>query len=65
VTLQDGVVVCHIRDDGKKLDSLQALEQGNGLRGMQERVTSLGGQLRVEVARGLSLELRLPTGSTA
>ena len=65
VTLQDGVVVCHIKDDGKKLGSLQALEQGNGLRGMQERVASLGGELHVEVARGLSLELRLPTGGVA
>lgn len=65
VTLQDGEVVCHIRDDGRKLGSLQALEQGNGLRGMQERVASLGGQLRVDVARGLSLELRLPTGGIA
>jgi two-component system sensor histidine kinase DesK len=65
VKLHDGILVCHIRDDGSKLDSLQALEQGNGLRGMQERVASLGGQLRVEVARGLSLELRLPMGGFA
>ncbi|UGQ45612.1 sensor histidine kinase [Massilia endophytica] len=65
IALENGVLSCRIRDDGERLATAAAIERGNGLRGMQERVVALGGQLRLEVARGLSLELRLPVGAAA
>ncbi|HET7843076.1 MAG TPA: sensor histidine kinase [Xanthomonadales bacterium] len=54
----DGEVVLQIRDDGLG----GARSDGNGLRGMRERVEAVGGTLVVESppGGGTSLELRLP-----
>ncbi len=47
------------RDDGRGAD---AFEAGNGLRGMRERLASLGGRMRIATApgEGFSLDIHLP-----
>ena len=54
----DGVVMS-AHDDGR---GVQSVEAGNGLRGMQERLTQLGGKLEVESSqgRGFTLHAWLP-----
>lgn len=65
--LQDGLIVFRIRDNGKSLGDAGAgaVVQGNGLRGMQERVAQLGGWLGMQFEQGMSLELRLPMEAAA
>jgi signal transduction histidine kinase len=66
VTLGYGedVLSVTIEDDGNGAARLANLVQGNGISGMQERARALGGELRVEPARGggLRVEAVLPTG---
>ena len=64
LALQDGMVVFRIRDNGKAVQA-GALFEGNGLRGMRERVAELGGWLGMQLEQGMSLELRLPVERTA
>jgi signal transduction histidine kinase len=54
----DGRVLC-IEDDGTGEPPLQ---YGNGLRGLQERLARIGGNLRIEprAAHGLRLSVTLP-----
>ena len=50
---------CHslaIEDDGQHT----TLHEGNGLRGMRERVESLGGTFRLEREHGTRLLIELP-----
>jgi signal transduction histidine kinase len=56
---RDGVAMS-ARDDGRGVNSIQA---GNGLRGMRERLTQLGGKLEVESQQGAGFTLHawLPT----
>jgi signal transduction histidine kinase len=60
------VLCCSIRDDGGGFDSCQAHaapgRKGLGLIAMQERVTSIGGTLRIESrpGHGTELSIRLP-----
>src|SRR6266851_3889153 len=60
------LLCCSIRDDGGGYDSSQAHaapgRKGLGLIAMRERVTAIGGTLRIESRRGLGTELsiRLP-----
>jgi len=61
----DGQIVCHIRDDGQAPVDRAALERGNGLRGMRERVAAAGGRLALRAESGLALELYLPMGAAA
>ena len=60
---EDGSVVLRVIDDGERLQGA-APRPGNGLAGMRERVTALGGELALVVAAGvgggLALELRVP-----
>lgn len=56
--LRDGLIVFRISDNGTAAQG--AVVQGNGLRGMQERVTQLGGWLGLQFEQGMALELRLP-----
>jgi two-component system, NarL family, sensor histidine kinase DesK len=64
LALQDGLIVFRISDNGKA-GGAGAVVQGNGLRGMQERVAQLGGWLGMRVEQGMSLELRLPMEAAA
>src|SRR6266436_4014672 len=60
------LLCCSIRDDGGGFDSCQAQARagckGLGLIAMQERVTSIGGTLRIESrpGQGTELSIRLP-----
>ncbi|MCB1608537.1 MAG: sensor histidine kinase, partial [Xanthomonadales bacterium] len=60
----DGGVEVVARDDGRGAKKVSA---GNGLKGMQERVTQLGGHLDVETGPGLGFVLMawLPMESQA
>jgi len=57
-----GHVVLRVLDDGC-LRSLEELRHGNGLAGMRERVTALGGRLSLQAGAGLALELHVPAGA--
>ena len=53
-----------IRDNGVGID-LANHEPGYGLRGMQERISALGGRLRLTSENGSCLNVILPTVSPA
>jgi signal transduction histidine kinase len=57
------VLCCSIRDDGGGFDSSRAHaargRKGLGLTAMQERVTAIGGSLRIESRPGLGTELSM------
>ena len=58
---QDGRRRLLVEDDG----SHPLVREGNGLRGMRERIESLGGTLRVERDHGTRLLIELPTSTPA
>lgn len=60
---QDGVAMS-ARDDGRGVNTVQA---GNGLRGMSERLSQLGGKLEVEsqIGAGFTLHVWIPTEATS
>jgi two-component system sensor histidine kinase DesK len=62
LALEDGVILFRIADNG---GAGREIRSGNGLRGMQERVLAIGGELAMRVEHGLALELRLPMGGCA
>ena len=64
---QDAQIVCHISDNGSALAGREAIAQGNGLRGMRERVSAAGGRLTLHArpGQGMALELYLPMGAAA
>ncbi|MBT8048636.1 MAG: sensor histidine kinase [Xanthomonadales bacterium] len=55
---QDGVALT-ARDDGR---GVNAVERGNGLNGMSERLRQVGGELKIETSpgAGFSLQARIP-----
>lgn len=61
VTLQvwDSVIALDVVDDGRSFDG----EYGYGLRGLQARVASLGGDLVIETGEGTALAVRIPLTS--
>lgn len=65
MTLESGMVLLRVRDNGQALERGGAIVHGSGLSGMKERVTALGGRLALRVDSGLALELSLPMGGTA
>ncbi|MCC2954216.1 histidine kinase [Massilia sp. IC2-477] len=64
LALQDGATVVRVADDGH---GNAALAEGNGLRGMRERLADLGGELHygARAGGGFALELRLPPREVA
>ncbi|MCG2584452.1 sensor histidine kinase [Massilia sp. TS11] len=60
--VEGSLIVFRIRDNGAAQGELS---DGNGLRGMRERVAAIGGHLAVRAEQGLALELRLPLGVVA
>jgi len=60
------LLCCSIRDDGRGFDSIQAHSppgrKGLGLIAMQERVTAIGGTLRIQsnVGNGTDLSIQIP-----
>jgi two-component system sensor histidine kinase DesK len=55
-TTGDGYHLLLVEDDGNNVSG----REGNGLRGMRERVQALGGRFRVERERGTRLVIELP-----
>jgi signal transduction histidine kinase len=51
---EDGVAMI-ARDDGR---GVSAVEAGNGLKGMAERLRQLGGELKIETSPGAGFALR-------
>ena len=62
LTQEGGIILFRIADNGA---AGREIRHGNGLNGMRERVASVGGQLALQVEKGLALELRLPIGGAA
>jgi two-component system, NarL family, sensor histidine kinase DesK len=60
-TSSDGFQTLVITDDGASPN----LHEGNGLRGMRERVQSLGGRLSITTDRGVTLLIELPQSTPA
>jgi two-component system sensor histidine kinase DesK len=58
-TMQNGCHSLAIEDDGRHV----AMHEGNGLRGMRERVESLGGTLQLEREHGTRLLIELPAAA--
>jgi signal transduction histidine kinase len=58
------MVGLHARDDGR---GAERVEPGNGLSGMRERLTELGGSLSLDagMSEGFALTIRLPLGEQA
>jgi two-component system, NarL family, sensor histidine kinase DesK len=52
----DGICLLEIQDDGRGGSSAE----GNGLRGMRERIEALGGDLQRQIASGTKLTIRFP-----
>ena len=51
-----------IRDDGKGFDKDDDTEEGNGLRNMQKRIESIGGEITIKNEMGVTVALRTPLG---
>ena len=60
LALEEGSAVLRVLDNGDRLREGDEVRAGNGLAGMRERASSVGGRLVVSVENGLRLELRLP-----
>lgn len=56
----DGRIHFRIADNGVQVDGIK---HGNGLSGMRERVSAIGGKLDIVAGRGLALEMMLPVGA--
>ena len=57
----DGFATLEVADNGERT----RLEEGNGLRGMRERVQQIGGRLRIESGDGTRLVIELPQTTLA
>lgn len=58
LTADDRTTVLSVEDDG----SGAAGREGNGIRGMRERIEALGGRLEIESRQGTRLTARIPHG---
>ena len=61
---EEGSAVLRVLDNGERLREGDEVRVGNGLTGMRERASSVGGRLVVSVKNGVRLELRLPMMET-
>ena len=63
-TTPDGFALLEVADNGHAAPTGSTpLREGNGLRGMRERVQELGGRFRIESQAGTRLVIELPAGS--
>jgi signal transduction histidine kinase len=60
----DEVLTATVEDDGRGGPEVRSIQHGNGLRGMRERATALGGTLEVTASPlgGLRVAVELPVG---
>lgn len=59
LSLKDNMVVFRVADNGNAAKAAP-LREGNGLAGMRERISALGGRMQLRVEQGVALELALP-----
>lgn len=52
-----------VQDDGRGASDVEGPREGEGLRGMRERVEAIGGSVKREVSTGTRLRVELPTTS--
>ncbi len=57
----DGFALLEVEDNGTRVEA--APREGNGLRGMRERVQELGGRFRIEAEAGTRLVIELPAAA--
>lgn len=57
VAQHNGTALLVVRDNGRA----RRIVEGNGMRGMRERVEALGGTMRCAAGQGLSVHIELPT----
>ncbi len=57
----DGFALLEVEDNGTRMEA--APREGNGLRGMRERVQELGGRFRIEAEAGTRLVIELPAAA--
>ena len=62
-TTPDGFASLEVKDNGSAAFATTPAREGNGLRGMRERVQALGGRFRVEAGQGTRLIIELPAFS--
>ena len=62
--MADGSCSLSVEDNGAA-NSSGKLREGNGLRGMRERVQELGGHVRIEAEKGTRLTIQLPATAFA
>jgi two-component system, NarL family, sensor histidine kinase DesK len=60
VSQQNGSALLEVRDDGEG----DVVSEGNGMRGMRERVEALGGSMRYSIESGVALRIELPATSS-
>jgi two-component system, NarL family, sensor histidine kinase DesK len=56
----NGMATLEVRDDGRA----DVVAEGNGMRGMRERVEALGGTMRYRVDGGVAIHVELPVPAT-
>ncbi len=61
-TTPDGFASLAVEDNGAAAGESKSRE-GNGLRGMRERVQELGGRFHIEAERGTRLTIELPAAA--
>jgi two-component system, NarL family, sensor histidine kinase DesK len=54
-----------VQDDGRGCPQQEGQKEGEGLRGMRERVEAIGGSVRRDVSTGTRLSIRLPASLVA
>ena len=57
----DGFALLEVADNGSRMEAVP--REGNGLRGMRERVQELGGRFRIEAEAGTRLVIELPAAA--
>lgn len=61
LTTPDGFALLEVEDNGTRMEA--APREGNGLRGMRERVQELGGRFHIEAEAGTRLVIELPAAA--
>jgi two-component system sensor histidine kinase DesK len=64
-TTTDGFAHLEVADNGQASTTSTPIREGNGLRGMRERILELGGRFRIESEAGTRLVIELPAASLA
>lgn len=56
----NGLLLITVRDNGKGMNELTSGKFGNGLKNMRQRMTAIGGSLKIETENGTTVQLEMP-----